>query len=577
MPPGRTGRSVWLTWSLLAGAVLAVAWLDAPRLGLYYDEAFLAQQARDFVEPGRPSTHPGSVRSLVIAGRPFPTHNAAYLGALKSQLAMPAFAIFGASPRVLRVTTCATGLLALLFAMLWLEGLFGPAVASLTGVLVASDPAFFFFSQYEWGPFTTNLLCRSVAAWAAWQAWQRRGAAATTAAAGAGLACGLGIYSRADFALVLAAAGISLLAFRRDLVALALRTHRAGIAAGACLLVLASAPMWTSLPALLTTGQAIADRGDLSERAALLRSTLDGTRFFDLMRAGGVFERAFDPSPEVAASASTTASGAGVDAGVEPTALLGCIGGATALLCVETLRRRRRDGPSADLALRGWLVSTALLVSVFTLALPGAVRAHHQLNVLPLWHAVVAVAVVDLFSRAWRMPRHALLARTALATAVGFVVAGQVAATLQTRRLIAETGGKGRWSRSLSELAVVLEREGGEAVSLDWGFHEPLQFLTRTARLREAIWEVPATLRAGRPWMHRGDARTLYLVHDEAYDLFGLGPRLLAFAREHSEGGGGTSAVKVEARVDGLGEPAFYTVRIARPHVLVFDGRFRLE
>jgi hypothetical protein len=564
---GRSGRAVPVAWALISLTLICVAWVDAPRLGLYYDEAFLAQQARDFVEPGRPSTHPGSVRSVEIAGRPFPTHNAAYLGALKSQLVMPAFAVFGATPRVLRVATCATGLLALLFAMLWLEALFGRAVAVLCGVLVASDPAFFFFSQYEWGPFTTNLLCRSLGAWALWQAWQRRGSASTIAAGGAGLVFGLGVYSRADFALILAAAGIALLVFRRDLVVTALRERRAATIVGAALLMLASAPMWTSLPALLSTGEAIADRGDLAERAALLRSTLDGTRFHSLMEVGGVFERAFDV-PDAAATIA-----------VEPTALLGCAFGAFVLLSVETLRRRRQEGPSPELAIRGWLLATTAGVTLAMLALPGAVRAHHQLGVLPLWHAIIAVAVVDLFARAWRSPRHALLARTALAAAVGFVVAGQLASIVQTRRFIEETGGRGRWSQALTLFAQDFDRPGAEAVSLDWGFHEPLLFLTRDAQLGEAIWALPASLRAGRPWRHGGDADTVYLVHDETYDLFGIGPRLLAFAEAQSAGAEtpGSPRVETEVHLDGQGQPAFYSVRVAGPHVLVFDGRFRLE
>lgn len=565
---GRPGRAVWIAWALLSVTLLSVAWVDAPRLGLYYDEAFLAQQARDFVEPGRPSAHPGSVRAVEIAGRPFPTHNAAYLGALKSQLVMPAFAVFGASPRVLRVTTCATGLVALLFAMLWLEALFGPTVAVLSGVLVASDPAFFFFSQYEWGPFTTNLLCRSLGAWALWQAWRWRGTASTIAAGAAGGVFGLGVYSRADFALILAAAGISLLVFRRDLVVAALRERRAATIAGASLLLLASAPMWTSLPALFETGEAIADRGDLAERAALLRSTLDGTRFHHLMEAGGVFERAFDGQD--ASSAFP----------VEPTALLGCALGAFVLLAVESLRRRKQEGPSPELAIRGWLLATTAGVTLAMLALPGAVRAHHQLGVLPLWHAVIAVAVVDLFAREWRSPRHALLARTALAAAIGFVLAGQLASIVQTRRFIAETGGRGRWSHALTAFAAGLDGTQTDVVSLDWGFHEPLLFLTRSARLQEAIWALPASLRAGRPWTHRGDADSVYLVHDETYDLFKIGPRLLDFAATRTDQDDeveGEPSVEVQAYPDGEGEPAFYGVRIDGPHVLVFDGRFRLE
>jgi hypothetical protein len=49
-------------WALLFALALLAAVPQIDRLGLYYDEAFLAQQARDFVEPGREQLHPASVR-----------------------------------------------------------------------------------------------------------------------------------------------------------------------------------------------------------------------------------------------------------------------------------------------------------------------------------------------------------------------------------------------------------------------------------------------------------------------------------------------------------------------------------
>jgi hypothetical protein len=550
-PPSQaSSRLVWGVWALLAAIVLGVAAHDATQLGLYYDEAFMAQQARDFVDVSRPSTHPGSVRTIEVFGRPFPTFNAAYLGSLKSQLTIPSFALFGASPRVLRLTTCAIALIALLFAMRWVAALYGAAPAIVMGLLAASDPTVFFFSQFEWGPFTTNLLCRAFGAWAVLAAWRSTGLPKLAWAGAAGLALGLGIYSRADFAIVPACAGLSILAFRRDLVAEGLREHRTALALGAGLLLLASSPMWTHAGALFSTGEAIADRGDLADRYRLLTQTLDGTRFHRLMEAGGVFERA-------------------ADASAEPSALLGCAFGSFALLLLETLRRRGDAASRRDVALRAWLLSTTLLVTLAMLALPGAVRAHHQLNVFPLWHVVIGVAVCDLFVRPWRDPKRAMLARTLVTVAIGFVVVGGIASIARTRAFIEDTGGRGRWSHALLDFAEDIEQSGSEAVSLDWGFHEPLLFSTRTARLREAIWEIPLALRTGRAWAHRGDASTRYLVHPPAYDLFGVSPLLLDFAR--------ASDLEVEDFRDAGGEIAFHVVRVPRAHVLVFDGRFRLE
>lgn len=95
-------------WALLFALAMSAAVPQMDRLGLYYDEAFMAQQARDFVEPGREGLHPASVRSVRVFDRPFPTRNAAYLGSLKSQLLIPSLWLAGASPLVLRITTFAT-------------------------------------------------------------------------------------------------------------------------------------------------------------------------------------------------------------------------------------------------------------------------------------------------------------------------------------------------------------------------------------------------------------------------------------------------------------------------------------
>ena len=81
MSVGGTGRlTIGAAWLGLALVVFAVA---APRTGapgLYYDEAFLGQQAKDFFEPGRGLAHPGSTREVELFGRPFPLRNAVYLG-----------------------------------------------------------------------------------------------------------------------------------------------------------------------------------------------------------------------------------------------------------------------------------------------------------------------------------------------------------------------------------------------------------------------------------------------------------------------------------------------------------------
>jgi len=515
----------------------------------------MAQQARDFVEPASGGQHPGSVRSLWIAGRPFPVRNAAYLGSLKSQLLIPVLALAGSSDFVVRATTLCTALLALLLGMLWTHRVFGATVALLGGLLVASDPSFFFLSQFEWGPFTTNLLCRTSGLLLLTAAIQsQRPARAHTAAGFGGLALGLGIFSRADFALIVAAFGVALLVCHAKHVAEFLRERTSLVAVGTAALLLGAAPMIASALQLLSTGSEIADRGGLLYKGRVLWTVLDGSHFHRLMQVGGLFDEIFD-----------------LDA---PSGLFGWVLLASAvMLGLDLIRRRRGGDVSRESDPRHFLLIGSALLCLGMLLMPGAVRAHHQLNSLPFLHWMVALAALA----AWHYPlpnigaRRVVRATTVLVLAA--VVIGNLATIAATQRLIQETGGRGRWTREIHHLADrINQRPGGRVVSLDWGFHEPLLFLTRGAQLVEPIWTIPATLQQGRAWSIEGDADTLYLVHGAPYDLFGLGERFLADMR-----GLGFGETRIETHHDRSGSVAFYSVRIPRPHRLVFDGHFRLR
>jgi hypothetical protein len=543
---------IFVGWLLIAVATAGAAIPHIDALGLYYDEAFLAQQALDFLEPEGAGQHPPSVRTLTLCGRPFPLRNAVYLGSLKSQSLIPALAFGGASPATVRIMTLATGLLALGLAMLWTARLFGRATALCMGVLVASDPTFYFLSQFEWGPFTTNFLCRSGAALLITLAWQSSSPARRLICAiGGGALLGLGVFSRADFILIPAAAAVALVLCRPDLVGQALRTRRELLIAGFAAFLLAALPMIGSLAELLQSTGVTAERGGLLFRAQVLWQSLDGSHFLRLMETGGLFEL----TP-------------GVDA---PGGLLGwMIVPAAALLLLDARRTSRRHPDSASDP-RSFLLVFALLLTGLMLALPGAVRAHHQLNTLPLLHLIVASAAVTLWRSGPGSARS--LARGLCGAVLVAVVAGNVLLIAKTSRFIETTGGRGRWSHALDEFAAGVEtRQASTVVSLDWGFHEPLLFLTRNVRLVESIWTLPRQLASGRPWDFTAAANTTYLVHDFPYDLFGLGPKFLLAARLLGE-----PAAQIEVHRDGSGDPAFYSVRIPRPHRLRYDGNFRIR
>ena len=536
--------SLCALWALLSTALLAASLPHVGTLGMYYDEAFLAQQARGFVEPARAGVHPPGTSTLWIAGRPLPTRNAGYLGSLKSQLQIPSLALVGSRASVVRLTTLFWGALGLLFSMLLAQRLLGPAVAAWTGVLVASDPSFFFFAQYEWGPFTTGLLCRTAGLWLVVEGWQRE---RSWIAALGGVVLGLGAYNRADFAVILAAAALGLALLYPDVARRAATTRRSLALWMIAGLTLGASPIVPVLEQIFATSSLLAAQGDLTEKARVLWSVLDGSHFYRVQAAGGRFEELFDMGA--------------------PHGLFALV----SLTAIVFAAARWRAFELAELHAGRFVLIVTLVVGSLMLALPGAVRAHHQLNVMPFVHMLVALTAVDL----WRWAqgrRSAQLLRAGLLLAALVVGVAQLNVVHRTHELIESTGGRGWWSGRIERAADALDAEPGAiAVSLDWGFHEPLLFLTSRAELTEPIWQIGHARQLGRAWTHDGDDRHVYLVHPERFDLFGYGPAFLA-AVERDAGG----AARIEEHRDREGEVAFLTVRFDRAHRFVYGGEFRI-
>lgn len=533
-------------WALTAVVLMAIALPGMERPGLYYDEAFLAQQARDFTEPDRVGSHAPTATSVWLLGRPYPLRNAAYLGSLKSQLTIPSLWLFGASPTVLRATTLAWGLIGLLLTMLWAQRSFDAPTAVATGILIATDPAFYFFSQMEWGPFTIGLVCRSGGFLLLVLGWRKRSALLHF---GGGLVLGLGVYSRVDFVVILAAAGVALAVCHPGVARQALGPRRGAAGWTLAGFALTATTMLLSARQILATGQSIAERGGLEYKARVLWSTLDGSHFYALMDVGGLFDDMFEvESPS----------------GIFGYAVVACailLGGAA----VQGWRRR----DTADA--RPFLLLTTALLAAFMLATPGAVRAHHMLNLMPFAHLLVGTTL----AAAWRPGAGSdrTRARVVAGLAITAIAGANVTVTAQTRALIDETGGRGRWTDALLAFAREIDTDpDAVVVSLDWGLHEPLQFTTSRARPVELIWVLPHALRSGRAFAHEGDATHTYLVHPPPWDLFRLSaPFLEAVDRL------GPDRAEVTRHRDRAGGHAFTSVRIPWPHRIVYDGRFRIE
>jgi hypothetical protein len=525
--------------ALLCVAVFALAGrrLDTP--GLYYDEVIQALPAAEFLrEEGRPLQIPGASSRWLLGGW-FPLMTQPYMGALKSQLLIPVFALAGATARSLRLTTLAWSCAGLLLVALWLRRLYGTPVALLTAALLAFDPSFLFVGRHDWGSVALALVCRAGGLWLLTAGWQERSVARL---GGGGLLLGLGLYNKIDFAAFLAGAGLAFAAvaprpFWRELAARPAR----GLAALAGF-ALASAPLLVTLPSVFGAARAMARsqevRGDdLGEKLLAWSTLLDGSYFERLMRAGGSFERL----GEVAASAS---------------AFPWILAAATLFLGVALARDARRGRADRGQA---FALLAMLGVALALLAVPRAARIHHVMNVLPLPQLVVALAVL----RAWRGGRRAGRALAVLAVAGALI--GSLWVDIATLREIRASGGRGRWTSAVEEMARELP-PATPVVSLDWGFYAPLRFLHPELELEEPVWRMAgAAARGG--FLLAGGPRQLYLVWEPGYQVFDIGNALLEAVDALPPG-----SATVRRHTDRAGGPAFRSIRFARPHELVYRG-----
>jgi hypothetical protein len=188
-----------------------------------------------------------------------------------------------------------------------------------------------------------------------------------------------------------------------------------------------------------------------------------------------------------------------------------------------------------------------------------------MLNLMPFSHLLVAEAIVIV--------ARSRLGRVGAGLILVAIVASNVHVVASTRDLIAETGGRGRYSNALDAFATELVADpSATVVSLDWGFHETFQFLTTRNRLVEPIWAIPQRLATRSPWKYRGGPDHHYVVFAPRYDLFGLGPDFLEMARAADPG-----SANIREHRDRQGEIVFYSVRFHVSHELVYGGRFSLR
>ena len=522
-------------WLALAVALLWLGGVAATSLGYNYDEAIFAGMAKDFTTGAVHGHHMPGNGTTEIFNRPFPVWIQPYLGAVKSWQLIPLFTFFEPSVFIARMSNLSWSLVGLLFFMLWVWKWYGLAEAVAGGLLLALDPSFFFLGLLDWGSFVPSFVCRCAGFFFVLLAWRNQ---KVRYAFLAGAAFGLGFFNKVDFGVVLFGATLAAACAYAKPALNFIRTCPRLAAVAALGFLVGCGPMTLMFPRVFKfalANNAPVNPGEFSEKLQALTAMYDGTYFYRLMDVGGLFDKMAQVAPPV-----WTPLGVAFIAGF-------------VVLLVQVFRCRAND---AGRAVRIFLLLAAAgLMTLGVFLLPRAIRIYHAILVMPFAHLIIVVAGVGLWRKFSQVGNRKSFARGAIIFVFATLLTMQVLTIAKTEQLIVKTHGRGWWSDALDKFgATVKDRSDLTLVSLDWGFHESLLFLTDKPTLVEPFWHLTGTDPARLP----ENTNYVYLVHPPEYSLSPFGATFLKFASQKP-------GSKIEAWRDAEGKIVFYTVRFTAP------------
>jgi hypothetical protein len=516
-----------LGWLLIAILAVALSKQNLSTPGLYYDEAVSGGLAKDFIT-GNPHPHMSNVQLCNVLGRPFPLFVQSYYGALKSWLLIPPFAVWGATLAVLRLTSLACALVALLFFVLGVRLWLGLPAAIVAGALFVADPTCFFLSLLDWGPAIPPLLCRCAAFFFALVWWRTRKAGYLFLAS---FFLGLGLFHKADFAVFLAGTGVAVACFYGMQLLSVLRARPSLIGMCGLGFLLGASPMiWRLAQIVVSTLPRQVGFGELKEKLHTWAALYDGSYIERLMSSGGLFGEMFKHSSNAHSLLWF----------VLPIAMV-------SLLVICIFPQRTKERRVAGCLLLGFVLTT---VGVFVM--PGAVRIHHAILAYPYPQLIIAAACTFL----WQRRSSGLVQRgtqVAILVTLLILLASQIQAIRKTEQLLSETGGRGWWSNVFDDFCRQnANRSDLTIVSLDWGFNEQLAFLTNGPTLLEPFWTFPM-FKEGLPPLPR-EPQYVYLAHSPEYSLLRYDLLYLDAARSDDR-------AEVQPYSDKQGQVVFYSIR----------------
>ena len=527
--------------SILIGVwlALAIAWLwlggaTASKLGFNYDEAIFAGLAKDFTTGEIHGHHMPGSGTVNLWNRPFPVWNQPYLGSVKSWQLIPLFTFFEPGVALARMSNLAWALVGLLFFMLWVRKLFGLSEAIAGALLIATDPAFFYLSLLDWGSFVPSFVCRCAGFYFALLAWRGRRPLHLFLA---GAALGLGFFNKVDFVVVLIAATVAAAYAYAKPALNFLRTRPKMLLLAALGFVIGAGPMLVMSVRMFffaARNNAPVNPGEFSEKLHTLTAMYDGSYFYRMLAAGGLFDKM-----QLLALPVWTPLGVVLIAAI-------------AVLIWQTVQL---PAGSDARRVRIFLLAALVLATLGVFLLPRAVRIYHAILAAPFAYLIIAVAGVSLWRKFSEVGNQKTFARGTIIFIFTALLATQIFAVAKTEKLIFQTHGRGWWSDAQDRFAATVKNRADlTLVSLDWGFHESLLFLTDGPTLVEPFWHLtgidPALLPQG--------TNFIYLVHPPEYSLSLFGETFLNFARKNPR-------AKIADWHDREGKIVFYTVQFTAP------------
>ncbi len=402
------------------------------------------------------------------------------------------------------------------------------------GLLLALDPSFFFLGLLDWGSFVPSFVCRCAGFFFVLLAWREK---KIRYAFLAGAAFGLGFFNKVDFVVVLGGATAAVVCAYARPIQHFVRTNTKLVALGALGFLIGAGPMTVMCFQMLkftVANNAPMNPGEFSEKLHALMAIYDGTYFYRLMEVGGLFGKMASVVPPIWTP-------------------LGDVLIIAIAVLVWEMTQPQTEGDARRV--RFFLLAALGLTTLGVFLLPRAVRIYHAVLAMPFAHLIIVIAVVSLWRKCSEAGNKKTFARGAIIFIFTALLATQVSAIAKTEHLIFRTHGRGWWSDAQDQFAATVKNRADlTLVSLDWGFHESLLFLTDKPMLVEPFWHLtgadPARLPQG--------TNVIYLVHPPEYSLSPFGAAYLDFAQKNPR-------AKITDWRDREGKIVFYTVQFTAP------------